>query len=135
MITSIGVARYVALQGHTGPPRLPRIYFFQWILELHKSDSDFVRLPLQTYIFVLCDSSAVAQSRLYEPCSVYYFDSFYVQLTATLRWFTAGVAIRIALRQLLQNRKWRHWWRHNLGSRWKLQKWLQRILVLVRSTI
>ena len=29
---------------------------------------------------------------------------------------------RIALRQLLQNRKLRHSWRHNLGSRWKLQK-------------
>ena len=29
---------------------------------------------------------------------------------------------RIALLQLLQNRKWHHWWRHNLGSRWKLQK-------------
>jgi len=29
---------------------------------------------------------------------------------------------RIALRQLLQNRKLRHWWRHNLGWRWKLQK-------------
>jgi len=29
---------------------------------------------------------------------------------------------RIALQQLLQNRKWCHWWRHNLGSRWKLQK-------------
>jgi len=29
---------------------------------------------------------------------------------------------RIALRQLLQNRKLRHLWRHNLGSRWKLQK-------------
>jgi len=28
----------------------------------------------------------------------------------------------IALRQLLENRKLRHWWRHNLGSRWKLQK-------------
>jgi len=28
---------------------------------------------------------------------------------------------RIALRQLLQNRKWRHLWGHNLGSRWKLQ--------------
>jgi len=27
---------------------------------------------------------------------------------------------RIALRQLLQNRKLRHLWRHNLGSRWKL---------------
>jgi len=27
-------------------------------------------------------------------------------------------AIRITLRQLLQNRKWRHWWRHNLGTRW-----------------
>jgi len=39
-----------------------------------------------------------------------------------LQWFTAGGAIRIALRQLLQNRKWRHWRRHNLGSRWELQK-------------
>jgi len=28
----------------------------------------------------------------------------------------------IALRQLLQNRKVRHLWHHNLGSRWKLQK-------------
>jgi len=28
----------------------------------------------------------------------------------------------IALRQLLQNRKWRHLRRDNLGSRWKLQK-------------
>ena len=87
-----------------------------------------------------------------------------LKLAATLRWFTAGGAIRIAvrqlsqtwklrhnsetirdrqkrrppramkscelsngenriaLRQLLQNRKWRHLWRHNLGSRWKLQK-------------
>jgi len=37
-------------------------------------------------------------------------------------WFTAGGAIHIALRQILQNRKLRHLWRHNLGSRWKLQK-------------
>ena len=29
---------------------------------------------------------------------------------------------RIALRQLLQNRKWRHLCSHDLGSRWKLQK-------------
>jgi len=29
---------------------------------------------------------------------------------------------RIALRQLLQNRKLCHLWRHNLGSRWKLHK-------------
>ena len=29
---------------------------------------------------------------------------------------------RIALRQLLQNRKLRHLWRNNLDSRWKLQK-------------
>ena len=29
---------------------------------------------------------------------------------------------RIALRQVLQNRKLRHLCRHNLGSRWKLQK-------------
>ena len=33
-----------------------------------------------------------------------------------------GGAFRIALRQLLQNRKLRHLWRHNLGSIWKLQK-------------
>jgi len=32
---------------------------------------------------------------------------------------------RIAVRQLSQNRKWRHLWRHNLGSRWKLQKMAQ----------
>jgi len=32
----------------------------------------------------------------------------------------------IALRQLLQNRKLRHLWRHNLGSRWKLQKMARR---------
>ena len=43
---------------------------------------------------------------------------------------------RIALRQLLQNRKLRHLWRHNLGSRRELQKkWLERILALARSTI
>jgi len=29
---------------------------------------------------------------------------------------------RIALQQLLQKQKLRHLWRHNLGSRWKLQK-------------
>ena len=29
---------------------------------------------------------------------------------------------RITLRQLLQNRKWRHLWCHSLGSGWKLQK-------------
>ena len=29
---------------------------------------------------------------------------------------------RITLQQLLQNRKLRHLLRHNLGSRWKLQK-------------
>ena len=44
------------------------------------------------------------------------------QLAATLRWFTAGGAIGIAVRQLSQTWKLRHLWRHNLGSRWKLQK-------------
>ena len=33
---------------------------------------------------------------------------------------------RIALRQLLQNRKLCHLWHHNLGSRWKLQKKMAR---------
>jgi len=33
---------------------------------------------------------------------------------------------RITLQQLLQNRKLRHLWRHNLGSRWKLQKKMAR---------
>jgi len=32
-------------------------------------------------------------------------DKCTVKLAATLRWFTAGGAIRIALRQLLQNRR------------------------------
>ena len=34
--------------------------------------------------------------------------------------------IALSLRQLLQNRKLRHLWRHNLGSRWKLQKKMAR---------
>ena len=65
-------------------------------------------------------------------------DKYTAKLAATLGWFTAGGAIRIALWQVLQNRrnrKLRHLWRHNLGSRWKLQKWLERILVFVHSTI
>ena len=33
----------------------------------------------------------------------------YIELAATLRWFTAGGAIRIALRQLSQTWKLRHY--------------------------
>ena len=35
------------------------------------------------------------------------------KLAATLRWFTAGGAIRIAVRQLSQTWKSHHWWHHN----------------------
>jgi len=42
---------------------------------------------------------------------------------------------RITLWQLLQNRKLRHLWRHNLVQDGNCKKWLERILVLVRSTI
>jgi len=35
-------------------------------------------------------------------------DDIHPILAATLRWFMAGGAIRIALRQLLQNQKLRH---------------------------
>jgi len=49
--------------------------FFQLTLELH---SDFVRLPLQTYLYS-ATAAAVVMSRLHEPCSVYYFASFYVR--------------------------------------------------------
>jgi len=56
----------------------------------------------------------------YSSPILHYWGQYFKTLAATLRWFTAGGAIRIALRQLLQNRKWRHLWRHNSGSRWKL---------------
>jgi len=50
-------------------------------------------------------------------------------------WFTAGGAIRIALRQLLQNRNYVIYgviiWVQNGNCK----KWLDRILVLVRSTM
>ena len=48
--------------------------------------------------------------------------TFYRRTSGYSTWFTAGGAIRIALRQLWQNWKLRHLWRRNLGSRWKLQK-------------
>ena len=38
-------------------------------------------------------------------CSISSSSYINSELAATLRWFTAGGAIRIALRQLLQNRK------------------------------
>jgi len=37
------------------------------------------------------------------------FTQVYVELAATLRWFTAGGAIRIAVRQLSQSWKLRHY--------------------------
>ena len=39
-----------------------------------QSDSDFVRLLFHTYLY-----SAVVQSRLHDPYSLYYFASFYLQ--------------------------------------------------------
>jgi len=38
-------------------------------------------------------------------CDAVSTDNIVIKLAATLRWFTAGGAIRIAVRQLLQNRK------------------------------
>jgi len=58
-----------------------------------------------------------------------------LELAATLRWFTAGGAIRIALRQLSQTWKWRHWCRHNMGSRWKLEKMARENFSIVHSTV
>jgi len=48
--------------------------FFELTLQLHKSDSDFVRLPLQTYLYSVT-TAAVVQLRLREPSLVYYFAS------------------------------------------------------------
>ena len=37
-----------------------------------------MQLPLQTYLYSATEA-VVVQSRLHEPCSVYYFASFYVR--------------------------------------------------------
>ena len=58
----------------------------------------------------------IVQTNPYTCRHLTYLLTYKNKIAATLWWFTA------ALRQLLQNRKWRHWWRHNLGSRWKLHK-------------
>jgi len=52
--------------------------FFYLLQRCTKSDSDFVRLPLQTYLYSET-AVMVVESRLHEPCSVYYFASFYVR--------------------------------------------------------
>jgi len=62
--------------GHV-PPLTSYNLIFQSTLECTKSDSDFVRLPLQTHLYS-ATAAAVVQSRLREPRSVYYFASFYV---------------------------------------------------------
>ena len=59
------------------PPLASNNLIFQLTLECTKSDNDFVRLPLQTYLYS-ATAAALVQSRLREPCSVYYFASFYV---------------------------------------------------------
>ena len=60
-------------------------------------------------------------------------------LADTLRWFTAGGAFRIAVRQLSQTWKLRHYDVIDDVIIWvqdgNCKKWLERILVLVRSTI
>ena len=65
---------------------------------------------------------STSQTKFEVSNSTHYKDRKGDELAATLRWFMAGGAIRIALQQLLQNRKLRHLWRHNLGSKRKLQK-------------
>ena len=51
-VTDIGIANYGALRYVS--VRLPRMYFFQFTLELHSvCDSDFVRLHFQTYLFAV----------------------------------------------------------------------------------
>jgi len=61
------------------------------------------------------------------------------ELAATLRWFTAGGTVRVAIRQLLQTWKLRHYDVIDDVIIWvqdgNCKKWLERILVLVRSTI
>jgi len=61
------------------------------------------------------------------------------ELAATLRWFMAGGAIRIAVQQLSQTWKLRHYDVIDHVIIWvqdgNCKKWLERILALVRSTI
>jgi len=71
-----GVSRPHAGRRHcsTCPPRLPTIYFFQFTLELYKSDSGFCAVA-SPYVFDSASAAAVVQSQLHEPCSLYYFVS------------------------------------------------------------
>jgi len=72
----IGVASYGARD--YSPLDFQQFNFFIQLYSCTKSDSDFVRLPLQTYLYS-ATAAAVIQSRLHEPCSLYYFASFYAR--------------------------------------------------------
>ena len=68
----IGVASYGA-PGHVPPPRLPTVYFFQLTL--------WQRLCAVASPNFLYSATGVVvvQSQRHEPCSEYYFASFYVR--------------------------------------------------------
>ena len=57
-----------------------QLIFVQLTLELH---SGFVWLPPQAQMLHPATAAAVVQSRLHEPCSVYYFASVYVRQTVS----------------------------------------------------
>jgi len=85
---SLQQALVLPTTGHwdTCPLDFQRFNFFQLTLELHEVwhglCAHFLRLPLQTCLYSAI-AAAVVQSRLHEPCSVYYFTSFYVRQTVS----------------------------------------------------
>ena len=56
----------------------PLFNFFSVNFGAKTPDSDFVRLPLQTYLYS-ATAAVVVQSQLREPSSAYFFASFYVR--------------------------------------------------------
>jgi len=96
--------------GHWGtcPLHFPQFNFFQFTLQLHKSDSNFVRWPRQTYTYLYsATAAAVVQLRLHYLCSLYYFMSydkkFHVVLWggAVVQRLSVGLAINRSRVQVL----------------------------------
>jgi len=120
-----GYATWVTAGGAIREPQTPKNTSFLGVTHPQGSHSPYILGDTTRPRHTTCPSLIEIGSKTAEKNSAQtnkQTNQQTLRLAATLRWFTAGGAIRIALRQLLQNRKRHHWWRHNLCSRWKLQK-------------
>jgi len=96
--------------------------FFSSLESYTESDSDFARLPLETYLYS-ATTAAVVRSQLHEPCSVYYPipDMTYNVFSVNVKPYSVNQSISVLFRVIIYETNnfhivscslTRSWWRH-----------------------